>query len=543
MAKKNRKTEAPSGPLSIRYELANLPSSQHRAGLAGLVIATRYLERTSYAGVCRVEDVTAGGCTFVVDVDGMRALFDAVYAATTEETKSPTVRKKKNGDVDPPIREQNERTTDPKTKKEKEKTVYFYPAVVPGLPIVRDLDPCATDAAPLWTKLLRDMMWNILRGVPATREPFDARAEKRATHDGEGAFEQLRNELRSVELPSTYYLGAMAKSAEDVPFFDRGANQFLLHFWPLCASVYVPQIETRDGVEFSRGFAIAVPDVADLDLFASELPTALRERSTEVAAYRPRAAVVSLPEEAALAAMEVLWSRLSRSEGRRRTADLVTGYDVVFAEKQGNSVKLLAVARVDADDTLIDDYAVARAELWDPLFRRVTIGNILHRRPWFAGFARALATVPVERVVGGVHAETSANKLARGFAHDVRIKLGTNKEMGMDEPKTLEQLVWQVVRVYLARKLKGRDLDWNDAKGNEAKAAEYSDKRAHFARGAFLAVRSRTNASDFREYFVATLCSTGQPMKEDGFHLLSHALAETPEDVRTLTMLALSAGA
>jgi len=68
----------------------------------------------------------------------------------------------------------------------------------------------------------------------------------------------------------------------------------------------------------------------------------------------------------------------------------------------------------------------------------------------------------------------------------------------------------------------------------------YYDLRRKLARDAFFAVRSRTG-EDFVDYFASTLCSVSQNLREEHFALLAHELHHNREEVRTLTMLALSA--
>ena len=55
---------APRGPVSVRWNLAELPSSQHKAGLAGLAICVEYLQRKpERTGVCESETIDPGGRT------------------------------------------------------------------------------------------------------------------------------------------------------------------------------------------------------------------------------------------------------------------------------------------------------------------------------------------------------------------------------------------------------------------------------------------------------------------------------------------------
>ena len=50
--------------LELDYNLAELPSSQHRAGLAGLVLMVKWLERDkSRKGICEIKRLDENGAT------------------------------------------------------------------------------------------------------------------------------------------------------------------------------------------------------------------------------------------------------------------------------------------------------------------------------------------------------------------------------------------------------------------------------------------------------------------------------------------------
>src|ERR1700721_1191676 len=73
-------------PLRLRWDLDDLPSSQHRAGLAGLAFAvTRWKNVSERRGVCEISALDARGLELLVDRDGMQSLFDDIYAASIEE--------------------------------------------------------------------------------------------------------------------------------------------------------------------------------------------------------------------------------------------------------------------------------------------------------------------------------------------------------------------------------------------------------------------------------------------------------------------------
>lgn len=530
--KRRRKKTSAAGPPTIRvqYTLAELPSSQHRAGLAGLVVALRYLQRAGFEGLARVVEVSEGGANFEFDPLGMRSLFDIVYAASEEEIASPNRRANRE-----PLRIEERTTIDPKTKKERKQQVFVYPQVVPrGEPLL-DVDPTRDGSKGLWTKLWRDSVWGILRGISRQRGPYNARALGKETDDHATAYAALASHTDDgVALTSSLFLGAMEKSAEEVLFRDRAKIQFLLHFWPIVASVYVPETQGRDGRSESWGFAFCIPDVANLEAFVDAWPAAMRARGTEMAGIRPREAIVSLSREGGLAALSRLRSRLAVAEDRVELADLVLGIDVVHAEKPGHAVKICSVARVEPAAPMIDEYERLRGTLWDHAFRRARVENLMEGRRWSFGFDRLLRTLPAERVLGG------------SFAHDARVELEaraahTTEETMTETPNELEDILLRIVNGYLARKVRGRTGEsWDAAKDDPARNAAYGEAKEKLARTAFLAIRSRTGA-DFVDYFASTLCSVPQRLKNDEFSALARALRERPAEVRTLTMLALSA--
>lgn len=109
-------------------------------------------------------------------------------------------------------------------------------------------------------------------------------------------------------------------------------------------------------------------------------------------------------------------------------------------------------------------------------------------------------------------------------------------------PLTTEYAVYQLVGTYLSKKLKGKyGLDWSTVKGTPAKETEYAELKEKVARDAFLAIRSRSNKEDFIEYFVSTICSVSQHLNQQAYLKVAEELFSRTEDIRTLTMLALSA--
>lgn len=544
--KRATKVKETASEIELEYRLVELPTSQHRTGLVGLVMMLRWLERqpTQDPGLRQIVELRSDGVKLRFDRRGIEELLDATYAATSEEQVSAQKRKDKNKQDVPPKREER-RTVQGKNGKTSEKTFYIYDQVVPRGALLVDLDPTHAEGKGIWVKLWRDLTWEVLRGVPATRAPFEARAAGKPAKDVDETWSLLVNpDNPVVQLPSTYFVGAQAHTADLVPFKDRARNQFLLNFWPFAVQVYVPLALDRDGKAEPAGYALVFSDVADLEGFSLDLEEVLRARDGAAAGFRPRAAMIDLPIAGGVDFLGHLAQRIADAKASRKLDDLVLGLDVVHIERDGNNVRLRGQSRVPASAPY-DAYRWLRQHFWSPFFRRQVLSNLLAGRPHHDGFDRLMAREKVELVFD-----------AREFRHDAKTLFAvlfqpegetmSEQEEGasarhIEVPKTLEQLVFRIVQTYVLTKLEWKHgLQWNTAKASDEGKGAFNEAKAKIAREAFLAVRSRTDA-DFVEYFAGTLCSVPQRLPEEAFLRLTTALADRRDDVRTLTMLALAA--
>ena len=116
----------------------------------------------------------------------------------------------------------------------------------------------------------------------------------------------------------------------------------------------------------------------------------------------------------------------------------------------------------------------------------------------------------------------------------------------------LELLVYRLVQNYVNRKTEDKTgKTWDDIKATKVTdpksgkervdvPQDYRDVRAKIASDAFLALRSRRE-QDFVDYFTISLCSVRQFLREDEFQIVANALLHNCDEVKTLTLLALSA--
>lgn len=546
MAKTTRKQIATVDVLNLDYQLAELPSSQHRAGLAGLVLIIRWLEKqreftekVKNGAICKLTRLDDKGATLELNQTGLEYLFDEIYDASLEEQERNQLLKKRTKEVIQPLREEEKEETDPKTNKTKTKKVYIYPVVVPKGSFLSDpsYDKSSDGKNGLWIKLWRDMVWSILRGVPATRKPFEARAEGQYNDDAIKVWQQLiQPEEFTVDLPSTYFLGAQANNAENIPFKDRARLQFLLHFWLFAAQIYVPEVIDNEGKRNFAGYAIAIPDIFKLKRFCERLSRLLSERSIEKSGYLPYDCIIDIAIESALDIMMRLTERLTQSTGEQKTSSTVLGIDVIHTEKQGNNIRILGVSRLNPENLMINEYIRIRNQYWSPLFRKQRLLNLVNHSPWYSGFDSLLCTIPYKQITENEY-----------FKHDVREALNNEESAMTEQTETkmepnIEELVFELVKNYVKRKFYSKyELTWSNVKGNPKEEKEYNEKKEKIAKSAFLDVRSRTEKMDFINYFVSSLCSVPQHMKSEDYVSLTKALYEDTERIRTLTLLALSA--
>lgn len=520
--------------IRLEYRLADLPSSQHRCGLAGLVAMLEWRKQQSQVrGVAEVSIITEGGAVVDLDAEGLASLFDLIYAASEEDLE---VERPFNKDDNPPT---VAREVVGKRGEALVKTFYVYKQTVPEGAFLLQRDPSRVGDSPngLWIKLWRDWVWQTLRGVPAQRRPYQERALRKPSKDaGEGWAMLARNDGQaSVELPSTYFLGAQARTAESVAFQDTARQLFLLHFWPFVASIYVPQIIAADGSRSHGGYAVVVPDISDLRTYCGELKDLLLARNPEKSGYRPKASIVDLPVESALDLMLRLRERLQQRAGAD-VETIVLGFDILYVEKVGNNVRLRSVERLPPETGLIDEYLRTR-DYWSPRFRVQWLRNIIAHRPRWTDFDDLCARTPIDQTFN-----------ERKFKHDAWLAFQRTKEMKMEnkDPTSpeeaadrLEALVFNIARDYVRRRVERKHgLKW-DTPGREK---DYRDAVESVARSAFLQVRSRAD-DDFVQFFSGTLCSVPQFLPPKLFEQVSRAVLNEPRKVRTLTLMALSAAA
>jgi CRISPR-associated protein Cmx8 len=396
----------PEDAITLTYDPFTLPTSQHRAGLAGLMVLTESMRRRSARFLPTIKALPDARYCVTLTQRSLTTLFNDLYDVALEERPSDKKQTKKRP----------KRTVRRKDKATgKEKISFIYDHLVPKAHFLK-----AFGMPDIWIKLWRDAVWETLRDRDRKRIPYQER--KRKKHVGEAAklwkafqaFDRSRQSgrLHGEDIASSIFIGAQAVNAERIPFRGRVDENLLLHFWPVVMGVYQPETINRKGERKFQGYVIAIPDVMDFEGFCHDFPAAMDKLRPQAAGYRPRDAVISVPQEGGLEYMHhLLGLAKAKSEGQEIALYDVTGVEVYHLEKRGNNVHMLAAERIAIDQRILEDYEAIRGRYFDPIYRRQRILNLLRRDPWYSGFAEVFASNRYEFFVG--------SKAAR-FQGDVR---------------------------------------------------------------------------------------------------------------------------
>jgi CRISPR-associated protein Cmx8 len=566
MAKTQKTSSAAPSAIGVRYDLLDLSTAQHKAGLAGLLLQVESMRARELPAdsVPNVELIGPTSVEATFTEVSLRGLFDDLYDAETAFAESPT-----RWPGATPVEEKEK----PDLKTGKPKKVFVYEVVQPRGYFLRQF---TDDGKEAWHKLWRDMLWTIPRGRPTTRGPFNSRAAspKRSSGEGEVAWSELlaaerargKNELRTCEVAGAILLGAQALSAESVPFRDRAEHALLLHFWQLTVRVFVPEQIDADGAREFVGYVLAVPEVADLRKFLRLYKASLAKLDPKLSGYRPASAVISLPAQGALEFMDGL-SRIAgeaTSADRSEVARSLAGVEFFHMVKAGNNVKTMTGGRLAAREDLLQAYEGIKAACRNPLFLSGRLLALLRGGDWYGEFGRMMAERDWPLFVGSERTPRNVPSFAWDVLQRFRSTL-QNEEMrkanpvtntSTSQPASLETLIYRLVRRYVRAKTDDKSPikydTFKDKKIKTAKGRErvdyprvYTEAQEKVCSDLFLGMRSRRD-DDFVSYFSGTVLSVAQGPTlsgEDDFHVVARALLdeEGRRNVKTLAMLAIAA--
>ena len=547
--------------VTLEYRSSELPSSQHRASLAGLILKIQWLQeqanfKQSVDTVCKIIDLDADKATLQFNLNGLTALMKSHYSASFEERESRKLRTK--GHKNFRIIEREVYNTD--TDKKELTTFYIYKDLVPQGYLVQSFEPPGNDNR-VWTKLWQEATWTILRPRDRQRLPFKAMVSGTDPPEIEKIWKLLCDQPDAkVALSSTYMLGVQAKNNEGVQISDLARFKFLLNFWSYVAQIYLPiQVDAKDKVKL-HGYAIAIPDVRNLSAFCQHFPSILRQRDTKELWGKPHSAIVRHPIEAGLNSLGSIHTYLSKLIPELDVSDLLFGVDVFHLFRKKDEPQILSIERYLPNRDAIAEFTQLQDKLFDPLFRLQYWQNLIRDRPRIHGFYSLLRDLPTSETIKNnlfcrdfrtvFRPKNNAMELEKidETKSDIEIDSGETSKSTATKEISIESLLLRLLRTYTRHQLEHRfklkwDKNWNKKKKEELKHDEayknYKEKLKQIVVDLHHDFRRPREGNDFLAYFAAKFTDVYQYITTEEYLLLAQLIQTQPEQIRILCLLAL----
>jgi CRISPR-associated protein Cmx8 len=202
---------------------------------------------------------------------------------------------------------------------------------------------------------------------------------------------------------------------------------------------------------------------------------------------------------------------------------------------------------------MLREYERLRDHKGNPLFKSLLIRNLVAARTWFTGAQGLFGAYPAEFFIQSPKSprfRPFGQDAKRYFRERIIRTLEQQEQSSMtaqsDPNNVLARRIYRLIGAYVQHRTEERSgikqaSLGKDEQGYTRYPPAYREAREKVAKDAFLAMRGR-NGRDFIEYFTGTICAVPQYFgKEDEFVETSQALIESPDTVKDLSMLALSA--
>lgn len=414
--------------IELRYDPLLLPTAQHRAGLAGLLVLRHSLELRGMEELPTCDVDNEGIVHIGLTKASLQLLFDDLFDADWEERRSKN--EPKGTAFKNPPRAVSVETGEGK----KPGTQWVYEVLVPKAGFLT-----ALGVPNIWRKLWRDAIWATLRGRPKSRLPYEQRRDGKPVEAAGKLWADLTHKKLGAQKPTAFsealLVGAQSVTADGVAFEGGAGETLLLYFWPVVTLVGQARrvkTERKDGqtrtTEDDAGYVFTVPDVSDVAGFVEDFPGVVAGLSETAGrdGYRPVDAILAIPRQGALEYVYHLHMLAAAKAAGGELSYSATGFETYQLVKRGNNVPIVSAGRVEASERLATDYAAIRSGYWSPLFRAQVMQNLLQNHqhgdvPWYRGFGELFARQDWHLFAG---------EASTAFAHDARERLGRDARVG-----------------------------------------------------------------------------------------------------------------
>ncbi len=506
--------------VSVSWSLHDLPTAQHKAGLAGLYAYVKAIPSLLPDAKDKptIESESATSISIRFTEKSLATLMDSVYCGELHQVSSRSKWKDTN-----PVKVEYD---------EKGKVYYYYDIARPKAEILvywrngQSEDP--------WVKLWRDAVRGVLRyGLAGKIYKWTAEKPSKSPTSESGDLKDLwknlkapANKQKSVPVPSSMFIGTEAESAERCKFTGEVHKNLLLHFWPFVSMVFVPQIvEAQERKPSKNEFVLAVPEVSDLQEFGNVIVNHWRRQSSDSnSSGRPKSCLIDIPIEGGMAFLFSLAREKLPNLDDGDFFDTVSHVELYHLKKQGNKVRFLDTASVRFTAGMLREYDTICRNSAHFLLKRLWIYNIVDELPWYSRATDKLfSRIPWREFF--IESDKTPS-----FGKSVHEQF--TGEGNMNDRIDIAKKIYDIVGEFVARSAEKR-----------------GKTKGEVAANAFVEIRGR-NGAEFVNYFIGSICRVPQFFGErgvspiEGFLTVSQALHESEEsksEIKNLTLLALCA--
>lgn len=367
---------------TIDYNLVSLPTIQHRAGLGGLAVLLEFLREQKVDDRPEFE-MEGRSLRVTLTPKSLLCLFNLLYEGMLV---ARTMGSKPKGEYEEIEDESGRKLYRYRTERPAGRWMFDGYKTGAEQAVPEGFDP--------WHKLWQDSLWSTFRGIPATRKVYEAESNRAKLADEfwKKFGKASKGDPVLLDIASTIYVGAQAKSAEGLGFEGPVEEVMLLHFAHALAQPYkVMTIDSRGGVNWP-GLIWVFPEPADLSSFVHRWPQRMSFKPSNDPNFKSRSRVC-VPEEGALFSLN--------DEALQFAVDLegssLNGAFCTHLQKVGNNINLRAATYLRYDGALLKEYQGKIKSLRSYPLRALMIKNLLSGYPLTRGVAKLMSYLPIEQ--------------------------------------------------------------------------------------------------------------------------------------------------
>lgn len=524
-------------------------SIQHRAGIAGLYLQIKAMERLRENAITEQErniyiipnhelDNSERSLTVYLTKDSFNSLIRERYKGIMlVRTSGSKGKKQENGKFQSKVF--IEKMDNGKFKnKELRPALNYFEAFL---------------ASEQWQEHVRDSCWNSFLCIHRTRESLFRTDQDVAKSSKISDLWKALTDAQPTGIDKSLYLNCLGGDIDSDEIKFNGKYLLLLHFWPLVSTFFTPV-----GVEFKKGelkntylpSTILVPNVLNVGVFVRKF---IQDLQKDVFPGR----FISTPLEASLAFFA---PHLAYHQTFDPSSLGVRSAEVYIYRRAGNQAVVRSVENDFFEEERIREYRQAIQSIRSMPYKSLRVENLINGRTWHEGFEQLIARYPIslfvavklkdgnERIL-----DRRAAQMARSIRDDFNYHEEQDRRMKKMSPETL---IWRIVRRYVtwqACNKAGLSLeDVNRALKQAANAQrpiqppelrkDYSKAVQEVTEKEFILFRGRRDKDSFADAFSEVLFRAPIPFSaEQAETVRPYYEGDVWESGRRLVLMAISA--